>query len=160
MSITPGEPVPNSGNVLFPLKVENVSWSDKVTGCLGTLTQISRKGIEKPIWGDRRVRLAFAPSEDDDYRNKTIRTWEFLDVVFLAFDPSLTLEQAHQTGSIQVKPGTKDWRWNYKPAFEDIFDKTGEYLLKIEITGDGVDPITKEIKFNNYGKDSSLEIVS
>lgn len=123
---------------------------EEVNGCKAMLVEIARNS--KTLLSGMNKVLTFAPAEDSDTDNKTIRNGirEHIDVIAVRKDGAI------------ASLGTKDRQW---PSFfgttDDIFCK-GDAILTISVMGEGVPTVTERFRLHiapQY-EESSLALVT
>jgi hypothetical protein len=120
---------------LYRIKVINVG-TKETTNCSGHLISIARGNYASKI----RVGLTFEPAEKrEEARAKTIHPQQeiFLDVFYVTNNNEVNIHSDYYL------PG------NVKPS--EIFAETGEYILEVEIIGDGFLPVTANLIFDWKG---------
>jgi len=115
------------------IKIEADS-DESIPNCTGFLTYIEKDG--KRMWGVDNAQLTFALGQERDTLSKTIRPGvpEFLDVLAVS-------------SKNEIYPSTKGRTWPYWPKLSKIFSESGDYLLTVLITGNGVPTVTALLEF-------------
>ena len=129
-------------NLFFRIAVTS-SCKSPVKNCQGRLISIKGPRI---LWQGDTATLTFAPSEKIDAEAKTIHpdVTVHLDVWMLLFGPA--------DNFLGIHPGTKDRVWRFHPSLSDIFPLiAGDYVLTIQIVGDGMQTITRLLSFKWRG---------
>lgn len=121
----------------------------EITGCQGHLVQIDHGG--KKIWSGVNLLLSFAPAEDLDATNKTIRTGNtyHLDVAIVS-----------ENSEVRIENATRIWPAHFH-SLKQIFSDTGDYFLTISVAGARTVPTIKRVRLNlakNY-RDCFLEVL-
>lgn len=144
----PGCVVPNSCqggvNLFYRLAVSS-DCESILENCQGRLIEIRRALESVPIWSGDTAILTFAPGEKPDSESKTIHphVTVHLDVLMVLLGPVGNF--------IGLFPGTRDRQWRLVPPLADIFNAHGQYILTIEIVGDHMPTITRELEFTWRG---------